>query len=84
MGNRVDVGRGEMIRTSDPLHPMQVRYQAALRPDRNHGVYLEWAFEALSADRRALSEDEECSAALDAFLDRWQKKGLLYDQMTAF
>ncbi|MEY2682121.1 MAG: hypothetical protein RIQ66_682, partial [Pseudomonadota bacterium] len=27
-------GRGEMIRTSDPLHPMQVRYQAALRPDR--------------------------------------------------
>ena len=22
-----------MIRTSDPLHPMQVRYQAALRPD---------------------------------------------------
>ena len=28
------VGRGEKIRTSDPLHPMQVRYQAALRPDR--------------------------------------------------
>jgi len=27
-------GRGEMIRTSDPLHPMQVGYQAALRPDR--------------------------------------------------
>ncbi len=27
------IGRGEMIRTSDPLHPMQVRYQAALRPD---------------------------------------------------
>ena len=27
-------GRGEKIRTSDPLHPMQVRYQAALRPDR--------------------------------------------------
>jgi hypothetical protein len=26
-------GRGERIRTSDPLHPMQVRYQAALRPD---------------------------------------------------
>ncbi len=25
-------GRGERIRTSDPLHPMQVRYQAALRP----------------------------------------------------
>src|SRR5437868_14710884 len=28
-------GRGEKIRTSDPLHPMQVRYQAALRPDRD-------------------------------------------------
>ena len=28
-----DGGRGEKIRTSDPLHPMQVRYQAALRPD---------------------------------------------------
>ena len=27
-------GRGERIRTFDPLHPMQVRYQAALRPDR--------------------------------------------------
>ena len=28
------IGRGEVIRTLDPLHPMQVRYQAALRPDR--------------------------------------------------
>ena len=26
-------GRGDVIRTHDPLHPMQVRYQAALRPD---------------------------------------------------
>ena len=26
-------GRGEWIRTTDPLHPMQVRYQAAPRPD---------------------------------------------------
>ena len=25
--------RGERIRTSDPLRPRQVRYQAALRPD---------------------------------------------------
>lgn len=25
-------GRGERIRTSDHLHPMQVRYQAALHP----------------------------------------------------
>ena len=28
-------GRGEKIRTSDPLHPMQVRYRAALRPEKN-------------------------------------------------
>ena len=26
-------GRGGGIRTRDPLHPMQVRYQAAPRPD---------------------------------------------------
>ena len=26
-------GRGDWIRTSDPLHPMQVRYQTALHPD---------------------------------------------------
>ncbi len=26
-------GRGDWIRTNDPLHPMQVRYQAAPRPD---------------------------------------------------
>ena len=38
-------GRGDWIRTSDPLRPRQVRYQAALRPDskililqRNHTV----------------------------------------------
>ena len=26
-------GRGGRIRTDDPLHPMQVRYRAAPRPD---------------------------------------------------
>lgn len=26
-------GRDGVIRTLDPLHPMQVRYQAALRPE---------------------------------------------------
>ena len=30
----VGIGRGDKIRTCDPLHPMQVRYQAAPRPDR--------------------------------------------------
>ena len=28
------IGRGERIRTFDLLNPIQVRYQAALRPDR--------------------------------------------------
>ena len=27
------VRRDDWIRTSDPLHPMQVRYRAALRPE---------------------------------------------------
>ena len=30
---RGDNGRGERIRTFDPLFPKQMRYQAALRPD---------------------------------------------------
>ncbi len=33
-------GRGGGIRTRDPLHPMQVRYQAALRPDVSQALYL--------------------------------------------
>lgn len=28
-----NIGRDGVIRTLDPLHPMQVRYRAALRPD---------------------------------------------------
>jgi hypothetical protein len=32
-GSGYSIGRGGGIRTRDPLHPMQVRYQAALRPD---------------------------------------------------
>jgi hypothetical protein len=31
--NSTESGRGDWIRTSDPLRPRQVRYQAALRPD---------------------------------------------------
>ena len=30
------IGRGERIRTSDHLHPIQVRYQAALHPESAH------------------------------------------------
>jgi hypothetical protein len=29
-------GRDDKIRTCDPLHPMQVRYRAALRPENPH------------------------------------------------
>lgn len=32
-----NTGRSERIRTSDPLLPKQVRYQAALRSDRRWG-----------------------------------------------
>jgi hypothetical protein len=36
-------GRGDWIRTSDPLRPRQVRYQAALRPDiRDPQFYCEF------------------------------------------
>ena len=30
-------GRVDRIRTCDPLHPMQVRYQTALQPERYWG-----------------------------------------------
>ena len=33
-------GRDERIRTSDPLDPIQVRYQTALHPDLNYKFYL--------------------------------------------
>ena len=33
-------GRGDWIRTSDLLNPIQVRYQAALRPDRRRSHSL--------------------------------------------
>ena len=32
-------GRDDWIRTSDPLHPMQVHYQAVLRPDAAAVIY---------------------------------------------
>jgi hypothetical protein len=32
----LSLGRGERIRTFDPLVPNQMRYQAALRPDSQH------------------------------------------------
>jgi hypothetical protein len=43
-GNLIDTGRAERIRTSDPLLPKQVRYQAALQPDRGRFLTLVAAF----------------------------------------
>ena len=43
LGVEVENGRGGQIRTGGPLHPMQVRYRAAPRPDpilRYHGLNL--------------------------------------------
>ena len=37
---RSESGRGDWIRTSDPLRPRQVRYQAALRPDSKNSAIL--------------------------------------------
>ncbi len=37
-------GRGERIRTSDPLLPRQVRYQAALRPDKGRTSSIDTNF----------------------------------------
>ena len=34
--HKSNFGRGDRIRTCDPLRPRQVRYQAALHPDRCH------------------------------------------------
>src|SRR5277367_3033091 len=45
------IGRGDKIRTCDPLHPMQVRYQAAPRPDRSQMI-AQLGFEDRSEERR--------------------------------
>jgi hypothetical protein len=34
------IGRDGEIRTHDPMHPMHVRYQAALRPELIKPVFL--------------------------------------------
>ena len=47
-------GRGDWIRTSDPLRPRQVRYQAALRPDSEEPrFYL--GFPQFASSRASLS-----------------------------
>ena len=47
-------GRGDWIRTSDPLRPRQVRYQAALRPDSEDSS-LYCTFRQLTCSRSSLS-----------------------------
>ena len=39
----INNGRGERIRTFDPLVPNQMRYQAALRPDSKYSNRLRTA-----------------------------------------
>ena len=48
-GGGLRVGRGGLIRTDDPLLPKQMRYQAALRPDRGDARVSRqkrWAWQA--------------------------------------
>lgn len=47
-------GRDGVIRTLDPLHPMQVRYQAALRPDELRIISEHLAFLGHKIARAAL------------------------------
>ena len=62
-------GRAGETRTHDPLHPMQVRYQAAPRPEPRtrkeeacarmmQGYSLKWRTRNRSALRRLVSEDD--------------------------
>jgi hypothetical protein len=53
-------GRGDWIRTSDLLNPIQVRYQAALRPDgsvlgRNPQYTMAASLPDQAADRDAVA-----------------------------
>jgi len=50
----VFTGRDGVIRTLDPLHPMQVRYQAALRP-----VAADYRRRPLSSGREQAADREE-------------------------
>ena len=54
-------GRGEKIRTSDPLRPRQVRYQAALRPVNNRVITTHEVHEikVLSANQSMLEAQQQ-------------------------
>ena len=47
-------GRGGGIRTRDPLHTMQVRYQAALHPEQRRGVYRDCFKKAIARKKKTL------------------------------
>gem|GEM_PF-3057513 len=60
--NNRSINLGERTRTSDLLHPMQARYQAALHPDRSldtlQAFKLKFCiFELFYADASALFDD---------------------------
>src|SRR5687767_4756834 len=59
-------GRGDWIRTSDPLRPRQVRYQAALRPDWLNPLIL-----GQFPDRRAALSTRSAGQRPDACPSSW-------------
>ena len=56
-------GRGEKIRTSDPLRPRQVRYQAALRPVNQPAAILHWV-RIKSRFKRQINQPRQCLSKL--------------------
>ncbi len=63
-------GRGERIRTSDHLHPMQVRYQAALRPEAANYISAGTRF------RAALRAQQICNIGKFFAQHAWHHGGL--------
>ena len=53
------LGRDGVIRTLDPLHPMQVRYQAAPRPDETKLYQLGYPLDGCV---------QECNDAIERFV----------------
>ena len=53
-----ELSRGDWIRTSDPLHPMQVRYQAAPLP--------EWTQDSTEIESRTRTPQQSGQARRDA------------------
>ena len=53
------LGRDGVIRTLDPLHPMQVRYQAAPRPDEKKLYQLGYPLDGCV---------QECNDAIERFV----------------